>query len=187
MPCWWAAAASVQHRGACTVGSQTFPARKIPTRRAPSRAGVRANRSEAPMANDDTQAALKQAATSVDTCAARCGAAQAAHAALGEHLAGLDGDTGRKARQAHRYLGDAHDALSRSIESASLAVRGAQNAAGADSYVEPTHGPQGGSQVDQSYSNGPPRDLSPEAQRARAQRAGTESGYRAKLAALRAR
>jgi hypothetical protein len=138
------------------------------------------------MANADTQSALKQAATSVDTCATRCRAAQAAHAALGEHLAQLDGDTGRKAREAHRDLGTAHDALSRSIESASLAVQGAQDAAGADSYVEPTHGPQGGSQVEMSHS-GPPRDFSPEAIRERDQRAGIELGYRAKLAALRAR
>jgi len=140
------------------------------------------------MANAETQTALKQASTSLDTCATRCRAAQAQHAALGAHLAELDGDTGRKAREAHRDLGTAHDALSRSIESASLAVRGARDTVGADSsYVEPTHGPQGGEQVDQSYSNGPPRDLSPEAQRARAQRAGTELGYRAKIAALRGR
>lgn len=143
------------------------------------------------MANVDTQSALKQASTSLDTCATRCRAAQAAHAALGEHLAELDGDTGRKARQAHRDLGDAHDALSRSIESAALGVKGAQDAAAGTDYIEPTHNPdkQGGSQVTQSHSDagGPPRDFSPEAIRERDQRAGIELGYRAKIAALRAR
>jgi hypothetical protein len=139
------------------------------------------------MASSDTQAALKQASTSLDTCSTRCRAAQAQHAALGAHLAGIEGDEGRKARAAHRDLGDAHDALSRSIESASLAVRGARDTVGADSsYVEPTHGPQGGEQVDQSQS-GPPRSFTPEAIRERDQRAGIELGYRAKLAALRAR
>lgn len=135
------------------------------------------------MANDDTQqAALKQAAASVDTCATRCRAAQAQHAALGAHLAGLEGDTGRKARQAHRDLGDAHDALSRSIESAGLAVKGAQDAASANTeYIEPTHDSdgQGGSQVTQSHSDaaGPPRDFSPEAIRQRDQRRAVEHAY----------
>lgn len=138
------------------------------------------------MANSDTLQALKQAATSVETSAARCRAAQAQHAALGAHLAGIEGDEGRKARQAHRDLGDAHDSLSRSIESASLAIRGAQDTASGDPYVEPTHGPQGGSQVEMSNS-GPPRDFSPAAIRERDQRRGIEVGYLAKIAAMRGR
>jgi len=125
-----------------------------------------------------TRKSLTAAADSIESAMDR-------HRKLGEHLQDLGGSlaaSGDEARAQHARCLTRHDALGRSLEAAQLAVRGAQDGVGADSYVEPTHGPQGGSQVN---PNGPPRDFSPEAIRERDQRAGIELGYRAKINAMR--
>jgi hypothetical protein len=150
----------------------------------------------------DASDSLKKASDSLDSCVERCRAVSGDHAFLktihdnirslhaqipDEGLRNrLNGEMG-SATQAHKNVAAGHDQLRRGLEYAQLAVRGAADAAGADSYVEPTHGPQGGSQVDQSNSAGPPRGFSPEAIRQRDQRRGIEMGYLAKLRAMQGR
>jgi hypothetical protein len=152
--------------------------------------------------NTDTTQALKQASDAVAGCMDQCRAVSAQHSGvtnLHDDLRSLHGqipDSNLRAQLAakmgavattHKAVADGHDQLTRGLEAAQLAVRGAADAAGADGYVEPTHGPQGGSQVDQSHSDGAPRDFSPAGIRERDQRRGCEAGYLAKLRAMQGR
>ena len=148
------------------------------------------------MADDDITPALKQASQSIDRCVDRCRSVAGEHQFAGsvhdtlrslhaqvpdEALRGrLQSEMGSLA-QLHKNVAQGHDQLRRGLEAASLAVGGAQYAVG-DPYVEPDHGPQGGTQVN---PYGPPRGFSAEEIRQRDQRAGIELGYRAKLKAMR--
>jgi hypothetical protein len=148
----------------------------------------------------DASDSLKKASDSLDSCVERCRAVSGDHAFLKtihDNIRSLHaqvGDEGLRNRlnaelgqatQVHSNVAAGHDQLTRGLEAAQLAVRGAADAAGADSYTEPTHGPQGGSQVDQSHSADSPRGFSLEDIRRRDQARGCEAGYLAKIKAMR--
>ena len=117
----------------------------------------------------DAQAALEAARKHAQAIAAHLKRARNAHAN------GDDAELQRCHRAAAASCGaldDAHDSLERALEPDDDG-----------SYIEPTHGPQAGSQVDQSHS-GPPRSYTAEERRQRDQLAGCRAGYDAKRRAM---
>jgi hypothetical protein len=150
----------------------------------------------------DASESLKKASDSLDTCVERCRAVSGEHTYLKtvhDNIRSLHaqvGDEGLRNRlntelgqatQAHKNVAAGHEQLTRGLEAAQLAVRGAADAAGGESYTEPTHDTesQGG-----TYGSGPGRitkSFTPEAIREREQQRGIELGYRAKIEALRRR
>jgi hypothetical protein len=146
---------------------------------------------------------LTQADQSLDACMERCRAVQAEHSTLSaihESMRGLQAQIPdphlreqiaaamASANASHQRVAAGHQALSRSLEAAQLAVRGA--AAEADGYTEPTHGDVQGKTYGSGEGritgeSGPPRGFTLEEIRQRDQRRGIEAGYLAKIKALR--
>jgi hypothetical protein len=155
----------------------------------------------------DASDSLKKVSASLDSCVERCRAVSGDHSFLKtihDNMRSLHAqipDEGLRNRlnaemssaaQAHKNVADGHDQLTRGLEAAQLAVRGAADAAGGGDYVEPTHDleHQGGAQVSDGRVTGAlpgdsPRSFTPEAIRERDQRRGIEAGYLAKIKAMR--
>jgi hypothetical protein len=114
---------------------------------------------------ENQQTALTTARKHAQAIAAQLKRARAAHA---------DGDAATVQR-CHRAAAASCDALDAAHDSLGRAL------VLADDYVEPTHGPQAGSQAEDSHS-GPPRSYAPEEIRSRDQRTSVEAAYHRRMA-----